>query len=101
MSVVSVPVWSPPNFLLTKCTGAVTTAAEVEATFSAVRQPQTATDSRKAIAPARVIVRCYQPAEDTPGEEPGPVYDDNNAPTFKDLVKAAHRARKGLKELKP
>jgi hypothetical protein len=43
----------------------------------------------------------YQPAADAPDEEPGPVYDEDNAPTFKDLVKAAHRARKGLKDLKP
>jgi hypothetical protein len=54
-------------------------------------------DPKKVIpAPPR-----YQPAADAPGEEPGPVYDDDNAPTFRDLVKAAHRARKGLKELKP
>ena len=43
----------------------------------------------------------YQPAADAPGEKPGPVYDDDNPPTFKDLVKAAHKARKGLKKLKP
>jgi hypothetical protein len=43
----------------------------------------------------------YQPAADFPGEKPGPVFDDDNPPTYKDLVKAAHRARKGLKELKP
>ena len=43
----------------------------------------------------------YQPAEDAPGEEPGPQYNEDNAPTFKDLVKAAHKARKGLKALKP
>jgi hypothetical protein len=47
-------------------------------------------------APAR-----YQPAADTPGEKPGPVFTDDNPPTFKDLVKAAHLARKGLKKLKP
>ena len=43
----------------------------------------------------------YQPLEDAPGEKPGPVFDDNNPPTWKDLVKAAHRAQKGLKKLKP
>ena len=43
----------------------------------------------------------YQPAADAPDEKPGPVYDDDNPPTFKDLVKAAHKARKGLKKLKP
>ena len=47
-------------------------------------------------APAR-----YQPLENAPDEDPPPQYDDDNAPTFKDLVKAAHRARKGLKDLKP
>ena len=43
----------------------------------------------------------YQPAADAPDEKPGPVFDDNNPPTWKDLVKAAPRARKGLKDLKP
>ena len=43
----------------------------------------------------------YQPAADAPDEKPGPVYDDDNPPTFKDLVKAAHKARKGLQKLKP
>jgi len=43
----------------------------------------------------------YQPLENDPDEDPPPAYDDDNAPKFKDLVKAAHRARKGLKELKP
>ncbi len=42
----------------------------------------------------------YQPAADAPGEKPGPVYDDDT-PTCKDLVKAAHKACKGLKKLKP
>jgi len=54
-------------------------------------------DPKKVIpAPPR-----YKPAEDTPGEQPGPVYDDDNPPTFTDLVKAAHKAKKGLKKLKP
>ena len=52
----------------------------------------------KKVTPAPVR---YQPAADAPGEKPGPVYDDSNPPTFKDLVKAAHTARKGLKKLKP
>ena len=43
----------------------------------------------------------YQPAADAPDEQPGPVFDDNNRPTPKDLVKAAYQARKGLKNLKP
>ncbi len=46
----------------------------------------------------------YQPvdvAPGEPGEKQAPVFDDDNPPTFKDFVKAAHRARKGLKALKP
>jgi len=43
----------------------------------------------------------YQPLENDPDDELPPEYNDDNAPKFKDLVKAAHRARKGLKELKP
>jgi len=43
----------------------------------------------------------YQPLENSLDEDPPPHYDDDNAPTFKDLVKAAHKARKGLKALKP
>jgi hypothetical protein len=43
----------------------------------------------------------YQPAADAPDEKPGPVFDDSNPPRWTDLVKAAHRARKGLKDLKP
>jgi hypothetical protein len=43
----------------------------------------------------------YQPAADAPDEKPGPAFDDNNPPTWTDLVKAAHQARKGLKNLKP
>ncbi|MDX6678960.1 MAG: hypothetical protein QOE31_3012 [Solirubrobacteraceae bacterium] len=43
----------------------------------------------------------YRPAEEDPNEDPGPKYDEDNAPTFTDLVKAAHKARKGLKKLKP
>ncbi len=43
----------------------------------------------------------YRPAENDPNQDPPPMYDDDNAPTFKDLVKAAHKARKGLKALKP
>ena len=52
----------------------------------------------KKVMPA---VPRYRPADDAPGEKPGPVFDDDNPPTFKDLVKAAHQARKGLKKLKP
>jgi hypothetical protein len=52
----------------------------------------------KKVMPA---VPQYKPAADAPGEKPGPVFDDDNPPTFKDLVKAAHKARKGLKQLKP
>ena len=86
MSVVS--VLSPPNFLLTKCTGAVTTAAEVEATFSAVRQLQTVNDKRKAIAPARVIVRCYQRTEDTQLSQ-----SESNAVIASSLADQAHMKR--------
>ncbi|MCA1680620.1 MAG: hypothetical protein LC777_17530 [Actinobacteria bacterium] len=45
----------------------------------------------------------YQPLENDPDDDPPPAYDDddNNAPKFKDLVKVARRARKGLKDLKP
>ena len=43
----------------------------------------------------------YQPAADAHDEEGAPVYDDNNPPTWKDFVKAANRARKNLKGLKP
>ena len=43
----------------------------------------------------------YRPAEEDPNEDPGPKYDEDNAPSFTDLVKAAHKARKGLKKLKP
>ena len=43
----------------------------------------------------------YRPAADAPDETPGPVFDDDNPPTWTDLVKAAHRARKNLKDLKP
>ncbi len=43
----------------------------------------------------------YRPLENALDEDPPPQYDDDNAPTFKDLVKAAHKARKGLKALKP
>ena len=37
----------------------------------------------------------YRPADDTPK------YDDDNPPTWKDFVKAANKARKSLKDLKP
>ena len=50
---------------------------------------------------SQIIFEPDEPAADAPDEEPGPVYDEHNAPTFKDLVKAAHKARKGLKKLKP
>jgi hypothetical protein len=43
----------------------------------------------------------YQPAAEAYGEEQGPVYDDSDPPTWKDFLKAAHRARKMLKDLKP
>jgi hypothetical protein len=42
----------------------------------------------------------YQPAADAGDEEAAPVYDENNPPTAKDFIKAAHRARKRLKDLK-
>jgi len=44
----------------------------------------------------------YQPAADARDEQEGegPVYDENNPPTWKDFIKAAHRARKSLKSLK-
>jgi len=43
----------------------------------------------------------YQPAEDALGEARGPVYSDDDPPTWKDFLKAAHKARKMLKDLKP
>jgi hypothetical protein len=49
---------------------------------------------------ARPLGPSYQPAADAPDEQPGPVFDDNNPPTWTDLVKA-NRSRKGLKDLKP
>ena len=42
----------------------------------------------------------YQPAAEA-GDEPGPVYNDDDPPTWKDFMKAANRARKMLKDLKP
>ncbi len=43
----------------------------------------------------------YQPLENDPDDDPPPAYDDDddNAPKtkFKDLVKVARQARKGLK----
>jgi hypothetical protein len=42
----------------------------------------------------------YQPAADAHDEKQGPMYDDNNPPTWKDFIKAANRARKNLKALK-
>ena len=42
----------------------------------------------------------YRPLEEGPNDKPGPAYDDDNPPTLTDLVKAAHKARKGLKKLK-
>jgi hypothetical protein len=42
----------------------------------------------------------YRPLEEDPNDKPGPAYDDDNPPTITDLVKAAHKARKGLKKLK-
>ncbi len=43
----------------------------------------------------------YQPAANAHDDKEGPMYDDNNPPTWKDFIKAANRARKSLKELKP
>ena len=47
----------------------------------------------------------YQPLENDPDDDPPPAYDDDDnapKPKFKDLVKVARRARKGLKDdLKP
>jgi len=43
----------------------------------------------------------YQPAEDMYGEAPAPKYTDDDPPTFKDFLKAAHKARKMLKDLEP
>ena len=43
----------------------------------------------------------YQPAAEASDEEAGPVYDDNDPPNWKDFMKAANRARKMLKDLKP
>ena len=45
----------------------------------------------------------YRPAAEAHDEEggPGPAYDENNPPTWKDFMKAANRARKMLKDLKP
>jgi len=42
----------------------------------------------------------YRPADDTLDEK-APVYDESNPPTWKDFIKAANRARKSLKGLKP
>jgi hypothetical protein len=43
----------------------------------------------------------YQPADNAHDDKEGPVYDDDNPPTWKDFIKAANRARKSLKGLKP
>ena len=43
----------------------------------------------------------YQPAAEAGDEEQGPVYNDDDPPTWKDFMKAANRARKMLKDLKP
>jgi hypothetical protein len=43
----------------------------------------------------------YRPAEDAGDEAPAPVYNDDDPPTWKDFMKAANRARKMLKDLKP
>ena len=40
----------------------------------------------------------YRPAAEAHDEEGGPVYDENNPPTWKDFLKAANQARKTLKE---
>jgi hypothetical protein len=47
------------NVSLTRRAGAVTTSADVEATFSAVRQAQTVKASRKVNARTRIILRMY------------------------------------------
>jgi hypothetical protein len=41
----------------------------------------------------------YQPAADARDEEGGPLYDENDPPTWKDFTKAAYRARKMLEDL--
>lgn len=43
----------------------------------------------------------YQPAAEAGDDERGPVYNENNPPSLKDYMKAANRARKMLKDLKP
>ncbi len=43
----------------------------------------------------------YQPAAEASDEEAGPVYDENDPPSWKDFMKAANRARKMFKDLKP
>ncbi len=43
----------------------------------------------------------YQPAAEASDEEAGPVYDESDPPSWKDFLKAANRARKLLKDLKP
>jgi hypothetical protein len=43
----------------------------------------------------------YQPAAEAGDEEAAPVYNDDDPPSWKDFMKAANRARKMLKELKP
>jgi hypothetical protein len=43
----------------------------------------------------------YQPAEDADGEEQAPQYSDDDPPTWKDYLKAADKARRMLKGLKP
>ena len=48
--------------------------------------------------PSKVVT---QPAPRYKPDDDAPVYDDDNPPTWKDFVKAANRARKSLKDLKP
>jgi hypothetical protein len=43
----------------------------------------------------------YQPAEDADGEAQAPQYSDDDPPTWKDYLKAADKARRMLKGLKP
>jgi len=43
----------------------------------------------------------YRPLAEASDEEAGPVYDDSDPPNWKDFMKAANRARKMLKDLKP
>jgi len=76
---------------LTKCAGAVTTAAEVDATFSAVRHPAATSASTKASAASRIIVRCYQRAADA--QLLATLKSDSNAEIASSVVDHAHIKR--------